>query len=64
MEYEYERVVVAECVQCKATRHIRAGEVPNGEQPICTCGMPMVAIRAVSIPKPTRDIPITGKDES
>lgn len=39
--------VTAKCIGCGAIREIKAGEVPKGEQPMCSdCGMPMVAVKA------------------
>jgi hypothetical protein len=36
--------VIARCIGCDATCEIGAGEVPDGEYPMCDlCGMPMVA---------------------
>lgn len=46
-EEEEEVVVIAKCVGCGSTREIRAGEVCEGEQPMCkACSMPMVAKEA------------------
>ena len=40
--------VEAECVCCGATRKIKAGEIPEGEQPCCEqCYGPMIAKKAV-----------------
>lgn len=40
--------VEAQCVFCKKTRLIKAGEVPKGDMPMCAgCGGPMVAVKAV-----------------
>lgn len=40
-------VVIAECIRCKKSRDIEAGEIPEGEMPMCDeCYMPMVAVRA------------------
>ena len=39
--------VRARCIGCGNERDIAAGEVPNGEQPVCnSCLMPMVAVHA------------------
>jgi hypothetical protein len=39
--------VKVRCVQCKATRNIKAGEVAPGDHPMCTqCYMPMVPSEA------------------
>jgi hypothetical protein len=40
-------VVVAKCIGCSETRTIHAGEIPDGDMPMCEkCGMPMIAKRA------------------
>lgn len=39
-------VVTAKCVACGKKREVRAGEVPNGDMPMCECGSPMVAVSA------------------
>ena len=45
-----EAVVRARCVCCGHERDIRAGEVPEGQQPYCErCMMPMVAKEARSV---------------
>lgn len=42
-----EAVVIARCVGCGAEREIRAGEIPQGQHPMCDkCFMPMVAKEA------------------
>jgi len=42
-----ERVVRARCVACNAKREIAAGEIPEGEHPLChMCYSPMVPMRA------------------
>ena len=39
-----EKIIIAKCVACGAKREIKAGEVPQGEQPMCEkCFSPMVA---------------------
>jgi len=39
-----EVVVVTKCISCGAERTIRAGEIKEGEQPMCDkCFMPMIA---------------------
>lgn len=45
-------VVIAECVRqaCKKQRVIEANEIPEGDVPMCECGMPMVAVRAETRP--------------
>lgn len=45
-----ETVVIAECMSKRCGHHqeYRAGEVPDGEHPMCLkCGMPMVAKKAI-----------------
>lgn len=40
-------VVIAKCIGCGEKRKIRAGEIPQNEQPCCDkCGMPMIAEKA------------------
>lgn len=42
-----EVIVTAKCVGCGKTREIRAGEIPDDEQPMCDiCYMPMIAEKA------------------
>lgn len=42
-----ETVVIAKCIECGNKKEIHAGEIPQGEQPICDkCGMPMIAEKA------------------
>jgi hypothetical protein len=44
---ELEKIVIAKCIGCGNKKHIKAGEIPKGEQPICDkCFMPMIAERA------------------
>lgn len=40
--------VTAKCVACGTTRVVEEGDVAPGEQPMCDCGSPMVAIGAQS----------------
>lgn len=42
-----EKVVIARCVSCQHEQDVKAGEVPEGEVPMCEkCMSPMVAVRA------------------
>ena len=42
--FNMEKVVIAKCVGCDNKREIKAGEVSDGEMPMCdVCFMPMVA---------------------
>lgn len=43
---EYYVKVKVQCIGCKKTRDILAGEIKSGDQPMCDCGMPMVAVKA------------------
>jgi hypothetical protein len=43
--------VKAKCVMCSATKTVKAGEVPQGEVPMCDkCFSPMVAVSAEDPP--------------
>lgn len=43
-------IVIAECVSCKNTREIKAGEISKDEIPMCeNCFMPMIAKKAKTI---------------
>ena len=40
-------IVIAKCIDCGLAREIKAGEIPEGETPLCpNCFMPMVAEKA------------------
>lgn len=42
-------VVKVKCVSCGATREVKAGEVPEGDVPMCDqCLSPMVPVEARS----------------
>jgi NAD-dependent SIR2 family protein deacetylase len=42
--------VIAKCIGCGNKREIKAGEIPQGEQPCCDkCGMPMIAESAKKV---------------
>jgi len=44
-----EIIVTAKCIGCGEKREIKAGEIPEGEQPMCEkCFMPMVAQKATN----------------
>ncbi len=44
-----EAIVTVKCVECGMKRKIDAGEVPEGEQPMCEkCFMPMLAYSATA----------------
>ncbi len=46
-------VVIARCISCKKTREISAGEVEEGDMPLCMdCFSPMVVVRAEARPAP------------
>ena len=46
-EQEKKVIVIVECVNCKDTREVKAGEVPQGEMPMCEkCFNPMIAKRS------------------
>ncbi len=39
--------VIARCIGCGTKREIKAGKIAPGDHPMCDCGMPMVADKAV-----------------
>lgn len=43
-------ILTVRCVACKKTRELKASEGPHNDIPLCSCGMPMTAVKAKSVP--------------
>lgn len=47
--------VLCECTGCSARRIVLPGEIEQNDQPMCECGMPMVAVAAQAVEDEVND---------